>query len=54
MIDFDTHLVQAHQRDLRHDAQAAARARRVRTARRRNRQATRALDRARTAESLLW
>lgn len=53
MIDFDSYLVQAHQRDLYHDTQAAARARRVRTGRRRNRQASRALDRARSAESLL-
>ncbi len=51
MNAFDGDLAQAHLRDLYHDAQADARARRVRNARRWHRRADRASQRARQAQS---
>lgn len=51
MRTIDDDLVQAHQRDLQHAAQADARARRVRSARRWHRRAERAAQRASRAEA---
>lgn len=53
MNSFDFTLVDSHRRDLHHDAQAAARARRVRSARRWNRKAANATRRAHQADALI-
>jgi len=53
MYSLDGDLANAHLRDLHHDAQADARARRVRNARRLHRRAERASRRARHAQSLI-
>lgn len=50
MNSIDNDLVQAHLRDLHHDAQTDARARRVRAARRWHRRAERANQRAQRAQ----
>lgn len=51
MNTIDGDLAQAHLRDLYHDAEANARARRVRNARRWHRRADRANQRSRQAQS---
>ncbi|MBA2389830.1 MAG: hypothetical protein H0V67_06190 [Geodermatophilaceae bacterium] len=51
MNAFDGDIARAHQRDLHHEAEADARARRVRGARRWHRRAQRAAHRAWQAES---
>ncbi|MBA2552999.1 MAG: hypothetical protein H0V10_04775 [Geodermatophilaceae bacterium] len=51
MNTIDGDLAQNHLRDLHHDAEANARARRVRNARRWHRRADRASQRARQAQS---
>lgn len=53
MTTFDLDLAAAHQRDLHHDAQAAGRARRVRSARRWQRKAQHATRRACQADALI-
>lgn len=53
MTAFDLDLAASHARDLHHDAQAAARARRVRSARRWQRKADQAHRRACAAEALV-